>query len=308
MRGDIVYRVLGQHAGREQDVPFGTYRTKAEAEQTIDRLRREERDGRNWAAQYHDRGFVICEILVATDFEIPPLPKPRDKFAVRCNEAKRNPGTWATTHVEVVRRSTSSPYLETICEYERDFVMYRTFEPFRQGARELALISHHYTRSAVLDLASGKVIAEEPDAGKDSFCPVGFYVPDWWDVHGTGCIPGHEHWTEDREWPTGAFGFVWGCQWGDDSSWKVQFLDLSRVQEGILHREERFGYVELCASGFANPCFDPDSVPPVNSAAPPFIRVYKSGSPTVTFSVPMQFGLDSGAPEEWHRTRIAAFD
>lgn len=41
------------------------------------------------------------------------------------------------------------------------------------------------------------------------------------------------------------FGFVGGCVWADESSWKVQYLDLSRADEGILVREERFGYIEL---------------------------------------------------------------
>jgi hypothetical protein len=38
---------------------------------------------------------------------------------------------------------------------------------------------------------------------------------------------------------------VAGCIWGDDSSWKVQYLDLSRAAQGIVRREERFGYIEL---------------------------------------------------------------
>jgi len=38
---------------------------------------------------------------------------------------------------------------------------------------------------------------------------------------------------------------VAGCVWGDDTSWKVQYLDLSRADEGVLRREERFGYIEL---------------------------------------------------------------
>lgn len=42
-----------------------------------------------------------------------------------------------------------------------------------------------------------------------------------------------------------SFGFIAGCIWGDDSSWKVQYLDLSEVKKGILKREERFGYIEL---------------------------------------------------------------
>jgi len=34
---------------------------------------------------------------------------------------------------------------------------------------------------------------------------------------------------DEMEWPSdGAFGFIWGCVWGDDASWKVQYLDLSR--------------------------------------------------------------------------------
>lgn len=41
------------------------------------------------------------------------------------------------------------------------------------------------------------------------------------------------------------FGFVAGCIWGDDSSDKIQYLDLSDVGKGIIKREERFGYIEL---------------------------------------------------------------
>lgn len=41
------------------------------------------------------------------------------------------------------------------------------------------------------------------------------------------------------------WGFVAGCVWGDDSSWKIEFLDLSGVDKGMLKREARFGYIEL---------------------------------------------------------------
>ena len=41
------------------------------------------------------------------------------------------------------------------------------------------------------------------------------------------------------------FGFIAGCIWGDDSSWKIQYLDLSKVEKGIIEREERFGYIEM---------------------------------------------------------------
>ncbi|MGD0811448.1 MAG: hypothetical protein ABSA91_17335 [Acidimicrobiales bacterium] len=52
-----------------------------------------------------------------------------------------------------------------------------TFEPFRIGDRNFALISPHYTATSVMDLATGEIIAgEQPSSG--GFCPVGFYVPD----------------------------------------------------------------------------------------------------------------------------------
>lgn len=39
--------------------------------------------------------------------------------------------------------------------------------------------------------------------------------------------------------------FVAGCYWGDDSSWKIQHFDVSRIDEGIIVRDDRFGYIEL---------------------------------------------------------------
>jgi hypothetical protein len=59
MRGDQVYRVYGLHEGREKDTYFGTFRSIPEAEAKIASLLADERDGRNWAQTYHNRGFVI---------------------------------------------------------------------------------------------------------------------------------------------------------------------------------------------------------------------------------------------------------
>jgi hypothetical protein len=58
-------------------------------------------------------------------------------------------------------------------------------------------------------------------------------------------------WGEEQDYESGWIkyppdhGFVAGCLWGDDSSSKIQYLDLSRVEEGIVQRRERFGYIEL---------------------------------------------------------------
>lgn len=305
MRGDVVYRIYGVHEGRAKDYFFGAFRTVAEAEAEIARLRVLEMNGRNWAEQYHNRGFVIREAVVQTDFEIPPRPKPRDRYFVRGTRKEYQPGTIAGTVVEVFRRPDAGGEPIRVCAYERNYGLLQTFEPFRQNGREFALISPQYTGTSVLDLATGRVIAEEP-VSSTGFCPVGFYVPDWWDIHSGTFIPGSEYWHADSEWPSGEFGFVWGCIWGDDGSWKVQYLDLAGIQDGVIRRDERFGYVELATAGFRSPCLAPEAVPPPQgSDPPPFIRLSRSeGRTSVTFAVEMLFDFASGQPREWQRLRI----
>lgn len=97
---------------------------------------------------------------------------------------------------------------------------------------------------------------------------------------------------------------MWGCYWGDDTSWKVQYLDLSRVQQGIISRDDRFGYVELATAGFGPPLHLERLSEP--SASPHFIRVSKhDGIAKVRFAVEMKFDLTSGKAEEWERLGIA---
>ena len=92
----------------------------------------------------------------------------------------------------------------------------------------------------------------------NGFCPVEFYVP-----------PGKN------------FGFVAGCVWGDDSSWKIQFLDLSRATEGIVIRDDRFGYLEL-----------PDNVPLADA-----IRLIENPGfePSVDITNAVEFELRTGS-------------
>jgi hypothetical protein len=312
MRGDVVFRVYGVHAGRDHDNFFGAFRTRAEAEREIAKLEAKEMHGRNWAAQYHDQGFVIREHVVETDFEMPPRPKPRDAFFVEFARSPNAPGHWDSTRVEVFRRGAGAAAAdhERVCGYVRDHAMFETFEPFRQGTRELALISRAYTRTAVLDLRSGEVIAEETESTPGGgFCPVGFYVPDWWDVHDASIIPGSEYWDADNEWPVGDFGFVWGCHWGDDTSWKVQHLDLRRVQEGILMRDDRFGYVELATGRYTSPCLSPTADPATPSRPPGFISVRRhAGVTRVRFDVELDFDLDSGRVDESQHAALKRSD
>ena len=177
MRGDVVFRIYGCHEGRERDSCFGTYRTEEEARTEIATLQAREMNGKNWAAEYHNKGFVVRRVVVETNFDLPSLPKPRDAYAVKVT-ARNAPGTWASSSVEVFRRTDSASGLHKVGEYVRNYAMLHTFEPFRQGGHDCALISRSYTLTAVLDLATGAVIAEETeDQPGSGFCPVGFMSP-----------------------------------------------------------------------------------------------------------------------------------
>ncbi|MEM7604443.1 MAG: hypothetical protein AAF411_03730 [Myxococcota bacterium] len=294
MKGDVIFRVYGVHAGRAKDVFFGAFRTESEAQAKIEVLHQREMHGQNWAARCHDQGFDIRPVEVETEFVIPSSLKPRDEFWVEVIELDDD-SSWGALRVDVYRRGHESG--ETVATYERNYGLLSTFEPFRQGDRNFALISRNYTATAVLDLDSGKVVAEEP-VDVHGFCPVGFYVPDWWDVHDGSIIPGSAYWDEDTEWPVGDFGFVWGCVWGDDSSWKVQHLDLSRVSEGIIRRDSRYGYAELACSQRDEPWRQKEA-PAEPSKPPSFIDVSRyEGRQRVTFALETRFDIEHGVKTE----------
>ena len=228
-----IYEVRAESPDRRVHA-FGARRTRPEAEDLLrESMRRVETvRGRN-------QRYWIEEIDTAGLWQPPPQPKPRDRYTARVTTTSP-PGKWTQVHVDVLDGET------VIAGYDRNYSMLHTFEPFRQGDRDFALISAHYTATSVLDLRTGLVIAAEEPAG-GGFCPVGFYVPDWWDLHDGKKLPGSMYWhPDDDQWPAaGDFGFVWGCVWGDDSSWKVQYLDLSTVQDGVIRRDDRFGYLKL---------------------------------------------------------------
>jgi hypothetical protein len=180
-------------------------------ENQADALRRvEEEDAARKRTCSSGWRYWVEEIDPTGLFKVPPLTRPRDRFTARAIPYHETHGR--TCRVEVLDGE------RVIAEYERNYAMLGTFEPFRQGDRYYALVSPHYTATSVMDLSSGEIIAvEQPDG--HGFCPVGFYVADWWDVHDGSTLPGSMRWSSAYEWPTGDFGFVWGCVWGDDSSW-----------------------------------------------------------------------------------------
>ena len=252
---------------------WGARRTQEEADQLL--KERSAGEHKEWANKHHSRWWIE-DVDTTGLFEIPSKPMPRESFTAAATQVESCPGTWNTLSVDVKNSDGGA-----VAHYKRNYPsLMRTFEPFRQGDGLFALISQDYTCTSVLDLLSGEVVAsEEPSSG--GFCPVGFYVPDWWDLHDGSVLPGSSHWSDEYESPKGDFGFVWGCVWGDDSSWKVQYLDLSAIQHGVIKRDDRFGYVKLASRA--------------DLEAKEFIHCeFYGGKSTVRFNVEQDFDLVTG--------------
>jgi hypothetical protein len=157
-----------------------------------------------------------------------------------------------------------------------------TFCPFI-GADDkwYAIYSEDYTATSIMSLPDCKRIGGE-NRDQWGFCPTGLHVPRYTE-YVVKAVPSEklheypkENWeriskdrikrsyeegknweetVEPRETDSLNFlgnikydlrlGLVMGCIWGDDTSYKLQRLDLTQAHEGILKREESFGYLEL---------------------------------------------------------------
>lgn len=164
---------------------------------------------------------------------------------------------------------------------------FEPFRQLKNGQwHDYALISPQYTRFSVVDLEKGEIVAteaypviteeiherwkkkgfdklcEQEPVGTEKpgwgFCPVEFYVPDiteyWEEDEYNKVHPGKDG--EPPLYPeeymnnfTGQYALYTGCIWGDDSGgWKLRYIDLSRISEGIVTSDERFGYFPVHGS------------------------------------------------------------
>lgn len=133
---------------------------------------------------------------------------------------------WNFLAVEILDSASD----KKIGEYLRNYgKFYDTFWPFVKDGKEYAIYSRSYTSTRVMSLPDcADLGGEEPSAM--GFCPVEFFVPE---------IDRYDRPINEPH------GFVAGCIWGDDSSWKVQYLNLRDVENGVIRREQKFGYLEL---------------------------------------------------------------
>jgi hypothetical protein len=208
-------------------------------------------------------------------------PSPSRRFTVRTGTQANAPGTWDSTAVTVLDGGVEVGGYERNYHCGGS----STFAPFvGPDGNRYALYSRDYTATRLMSLPDCRDLGgEESDSW--GFCPVELHVPSYrlWTCDrevGFGPRAGEVErfskviWERDErltaevlgriareasgepgdgkmrnhalsDWRSPPFGFVAGCVWGDDCSWKIQWIDLSRVAEGVIERVEKFGYLEL---------------------------------------------------------------
>lgn len=131
--------------------------------------------------------------------------------------------------VELVNSHTG----DIIHSYYRTYpCLFRTIDAFRYKNSDYIIFSDFTTALKIISVASKEII----EVSTSGFCPTEVFVPSQEDI--THRITGGQYLP---------FMLVAGCLWGDDSSWKIQYLSLEDLSRP-LKLEEKFGYLEL-ASG-----------------------------------------------------------
>jgi len=146
-------------------------------------------------------------------------------------------GTWEYLEVGIFKYIPNASHDQQVGSFQRNYPsLYDNFHAFRKGDKWYALYSKDYMQTNVMTLPDCKDITNEKKSNTYGFCPTGYYVPF------------HRKDSEDYgddDGLRGEFGFISGCVWGDDTSWKLRYLDLLKVEKGIIKMDERFGYVQL---------------------------------------------------------------
>lgn len=210
----------------------------------------------------NENGNVYEVEYIGTPYSIRILPIPGEE------------GRWGTGRVEVVENGE-----RIIGGYTRMYPSYtsETFYPFEIDGQWYALYSADYTATRVAKLGETFEDWCGEEGSSNGFCPTEFYVPRYnkfEDSHTDGTP--FTYYTFDNEYKAEeltsqfygkeldknveqgntSYGFLCGCIWGDDSSWKLRFIDLSGVPEKKLTITEKFGYWELPNTLKLSECID----------------------------------------------------
>lgn len=212
-------------------------------------------------------------------------------FTIGCVSVENRPGTWNSTKVSIYWGETM------IGEYIRNYSSHseNTFYPFMQDGQWYALYSAEYTALRCMKLHENTIEDWGGDLAKSTgFCPVEVYVPKYNTIADSYLLNGEkqifDYYTVDTDSKADAefiaetrlpgymgttycdFGFIAGCVWGDDSSWKIQFVNLKDIANTPMEISEKFGYWEMPKSMKLRDCLDMDGWEPDH----PWIRLTKS--------------------------------
>jgi hypothetical protein len=172
-------------------------------------------------------------------------------FAQVIEEIDNGKGHWNYQKIgifEIIDREENK-----IGEYIRNYSsFYNTFFAFQHAnGNWYALYSPNYTTTRIMELPSCNDIGGEEN-NANGFCPTDYYVPNYIDYIYTDHEPIRASQIEDEEVGKGNtiddikfwnFAFVAGCVWGDDWSDKVEHIDLTNADKGIITRTDKFGYI-----------------------------------------------------------------
>lgn len=159
-------------------------------------------------------------------------------YTVKTSPISNGPNYIGSTLVEIFGDG------EKIGEYKRNYSSYgeETFCPFTQNGQDYALYSKEYTTTRVMKLPECMDLGGET-GNQCGFCPVEFWIP-----IEEKCIisrNSEEYEVSIHKGFHGQWGFVAGCIWGDDTTWKIQLLDLHDAANGNIKRVHEFGYHQI---------------------------------------------------------------
>ncbi len=150
---------------------------------------------------------------------------------IECIHGEKGP----MTRVGVFEGDPFGPTTQ-IGEYTRNMEGTGPFQVFHQDGKAYALYNPNYTTTSVMSLSDCKLIASEPeDPHGIGYIPMEFHVP---------CSPQEKALDLKISYVdhvNGRWGVISGCYWGAEWYSPIQYLDLSRIHEGVVTRDDRFG-------------------------------------------------------------------
>lgn len=181
---------------------------------------------------------------------------PGTPFAIHAKTSKNKVGTWDSATVSIFRDDI------LIGEYIRNYPTHalETCYPFMADGEWYAVYSASYSDIRVMKLHDDRIEDWCGMTNPSEFCPVEIYVPkyniiecgDEGYMYNADCGPSDDvSFLAEQKTPDYIkteycnFGFVSGCMWGDDSSWKLRYIDLSKIKDKLMSMTEKFGYWEL---------------------------------------------------------------